>query len=46
MGDAKAEVVGMASNGFTHADPNGRGMLGVVGFETSTPAVIADCVHE
>jgi 60 kDa SS-A/Ro ribonucleoprotein len=32
----------MTSNGFTIADPNDRGMLDVVGFDTSAPAVIAD----
>jgi 60 kDa SS-A/Ro ribonucleoprotein len=45
-GDAKAVVVGMTSNGFTLADPNDRGMLDVVGFDTSVPAVIADFVRE
>ena len=46
VGDAKAVVVGMTSNGFTLADPNDRGMLDVVGFDTSVPAVIADFVRE
>src|SRR5437016_6821733 len=45
VGDAKAVVVGMTSNGFTFADPNDRGMLDVVGFDTSVPAVIADFVR-
>ena len=45
VGDAKAIVVGMTSNGFTLADPNDRGMLDVVGFDTSVPAVIADFVR-
>ena len=45
VGDAKAVVVGMASNGFTLADPNDRGMLDVVGFDTTVPAVIADFVR-
>ncbi len=45
VGDAKAVVVGMTSNGFTIADPNDRGMLDVVGFDTSVPAVIADFVR-
>ena len=44
-GNAKAVVVGMTSNGFTIADPNDRGMLDVVGFDTSVPAVIADSVR-
>ena len=45
VSDAKAVVVGMTSNGFTLADPNDRGMLDVVGFDTTVPAVIADFVH-
>ena len=45
LGDAKSVVVGMTSNGFTLADPNDRGMLDVVGFDTSAPAVIADFVR-
>ena len=46
VGDAKAVVVGMISNGFTLADPNDRGTLDVVGFDTTVPAVIADFVRE
>jgi 60 kDa SS-A/Ro ribonucleoprotein len=45
VGNAKAVVVGMTSNGFTLADPNDRGMMDVVGFDTSVPAVIADFVR-
>ena len=45
VGDAKAVVVGMTSNGFTLADPSDRGMLDVVGFDTSVSAVIADFVR-
>jgi len=45
-GNAKAVVVGMTSNGFTLADPNDRGMMDVVGYDTSAPAVIADFVRE
>src|SRR6185369_6428638 len=45
VGNAKAVVVGMTSNGFTLADSNDRGMLDVVGFDTSVPAVIADFVR-
>jgi len=45
VGDAKAVVVGMTSNGFTLAEPNDRGMMDVVGFDTSAPAVIADFVR-
>jgi 60 kDa SS-A/Ro ribonucleoprotein len=44
VGDAKAVVVGMTSNGFALADPNDRGMLDVVGFDTSVPAVIANFI--
>jgi 60 kDa SS-A/Ro ribonucleoprotein len=43
--DAKAVVVGMTSNGFTLADPDDRGMLDVVGFDNSVPAVISDFVR-
>ncbi|MDX2092870.1 MAG: TROVE domain-containing protein [Kofleriaceae bacterium] len=39
---AKLVVVGMTSNGFSIADPNDAGMIDVVGFDTSTPPVIAD----
>ena len=39
---AKLIVVAMTGNGFTIADPNDAGMLDVVGFDTATPAVIAD----
>jgi 60 kDa SS-A/Ro ribonucleoprotein len=39
---AKLVVVGMVSNGFSIADPSDAGMLDVVGFDTSTPAVISD----
>lgn len=38
---AKLVVVGMASNGFSIADPNDAGMLDVVGFDTATPDVIS-----
>ena len=43
--EAKAVVVGMTSNGFTLADPNDRGMLDVVGFDATAPAVIADFIR-
>jgi len=39
---AKLVVVGMASNGFSIADPHDAGMLDVVGFDTATPQVIAE----
>jgi len=45
VGDAKSVVVGMTSNGFTIADPKDRGMLDVVGFDTTAPAVMADFVR-
>ena len=45
VSDAKAVVVGMTSNGFTLADPNDRGMMDVVGFDTTVPSVIADFVR-
>ena len=45
IGNAKAVVVGMTSNGFTLADPNDRGMMDVVGFDTTVPAVISDFVR-
>jgi 60 kDa SS-A/Ro ribonucleoprotein len=35
----------MTSNGFTLANPNDRGMLDVVGFDTNAPVVIADFVR-
>lgn len=38
--DAKMVVVGMTSTGFSIADPSDRGMLDVVGFDPSVPAVI------
>jgi 60 kDa SS-A/Ro ribonucleoprotein len=39
---AKLAVIGMASNGFSIADPNDKGMLDVVGFDTSVPQVLSD----
>jgi 60 kDa SS-A/Ro ribonucleoprotein len=42
--DARLAVVGMVSNGFTIADPTDRGMLDVVGFDTSTPGLISEFV--
>jgi 60 kDa SS-A/Ro ribonucleoprotein len=43
---AKLVVVGMASNGFSIADPNDAGMLDVVGFDTAAPQVLADFAVE
>jgi len=42
---ARLVVVGMASNGFTIADPADGGMLDVVGFDAATPRLIAEFVH-
>ena len=39
---ARLVVIGMVSNGFSIADPQDGGMLDVVGFDTSTPSIIAD----
>jgi 60 kDa SS-A/Ro ribonucleoprotein len=39
---ARLAVVGMVSNGFSIADPNDAGMIDFVGFDTATPAVLAD----
>ena len=38
---ARLIVVGVVANRFSIADPNDAGMLDVVGFDTSTPEVIA-----
>ena len=35
-------VGGMASNGFSDADPADPGMLDVVDFDTATPQLISD----
>lgn len=43
---AKLVVVGMTANDFSIADPNDAGMLDVVGFDTATPAVIADFLRD
>jgi 60 kDa SS-A/Ro ribonucleoprotein len=39
--DAKLVVVGMASNGFSVADPADPGMLDVVGMDPATPELIS-----
>jgi 60 kDa SS-A/Ro ribonucleoprotein len=41
---AKLVVVGMASNGFSIADPDDAGMMDVVGFDTATPQVLSDFI--
>ncbi|MEM9776123.1 MAG: TROVE domain-containing protein, partial [Chloroflexota bacterium] len=43
---AKLIVVGMASNGFSIADPNDGGMLDVVGFDTAVPNIMADFIRQ
>ncbi|MCO5206538.1 MAG: TROVE domain-containing protein [Anaerolineae bacterium] len=43
---AKLIVVGMTSNGFSIADPNDAGMLDVVGFDASAPALMADFIRD
>lgn len=40
--EAKLVVIGMVANQFTIADPNDAGMLDVVGFDASAPALMAD----
>lgn len=40
--ESKLIVVGTCATGFTIADPNDAGMLDVVGFDTSTPAVMSE----
>jgi hypothetical protein len=40
--DARLVIVGLVLNGFSIADPADGGMLGVVGFDTATPQLIAD----
>ncbi len=40
--DAKLIVVGTCANGFTIADPNDKGMLDVVGFDTATPQIMTE----
>ena len=38
--DARLIVCGMASNGFTIADPNDAGMLDMAGFDSAAPEII------
>lgn len=40
--NAKLIVVGMTSTGFSIADPSDAGMLDVVGFDSSAPAIMAE----
>jgi 60 kDa SS-A/Ro ribonucleoprotein len=44
--DVKMIVVGMASNGFTIADPQDRSMLDIVGFDTSAPNIMSDFIMD
>lgn len=43
---ARLVVVGMTSSGFSIADPADGGALDVVGFDTATPAFVADFVRD
>jgi 60 kDa SS-A/Ro ribonucleoprotein len=43
---AKLVVIGMVANEFSIADPNDGGMLDLVGFDTSCPALIGDFARE
>jgi 60 kDa SS-A/Ro ribonucleoprotein len=42
--NVKSVVVGMVANNFSIADPTDPGMLDVVGFDTSAPALISEFV--
>ena len=42
--NAKLVVIGMASTGFTIANPDDAGMLDVVGFDAATPQIISDFI--
>lgn len=43
--NAKEVVIGTSATNFTIADPNDPGMMDVVGFDTSSPQVIADFIR-
>ncbi len=43
---AKLVVVGLTASGFTIADPADAGMLDVVGFDSSAPALIGDFIAD
>ena len=43
---ARLIVVGLTATQFSIANPNDAGMLDVVGFDTSVPAVIANFVRD
>jgi 60 kDa SS-A/Ro ribonucleoprotein len=40
--DSRLIVVGITSTQFTNADPTDRGMLDVVGFDSTVPAVMRE----
>jgi len=42
---AKLVVIGMAATEFTIADPNDKGTLDVVGFDTNTPTIIQEFIN-
>lgn len=42
---AKLVVIGMTASGFTIADPNDKGTLDVVGFDTDTPSIIQEFIN-
>ena len=42
---ARLIVVAMVANPFSIADPEDAGMLDIVGFDTATPAIMADFVR-
>lgn len=44
--NAKLIVNGLAATAFSIADPNDRGMLDVVGFDSAVPAIMADFAQE
>jgi 60 kDa SS-A/Ro ribonucleoprotein len=44
--DAKLVVCAMTASRFTIADPQDKRMLDVVGFDTATPALIADFIRD
>lgn len=44
--NAKLIVMAMTSNGFTIADPEDKGMLDIVGFDTGVPEMISEFVKQ
>ena len=41
---AKLIIVGMTSNNFSIADPNDKGCLDVVGFDSSVPNIMSEFI--